>query len=788
MYPNEYEMNGQNAETNGYRSSGNHVNTFDQAVVYTNSRQSYDCNEQNVRQFLNDFCVNTIKLIIQEMQFYLNMLTYKKTKKHLFTKQNRGELKMQGIIDISYRQITTFTLQIIVHTMKLGSRERDMVLQWLYDECDKLCDQFHSEPLNRADLFFEHLFQHCEEELKDREATQSHLKRMKKSNLPNAYQMNQQQMCSYEFAVPPPPYTSPNNPMGKFSQNPYQPYRPQQQLPSPNFVRPNGLRQYSVVQTVAQPSPFDARSQRMNAVTQAPYMQRPMTAPIHTTTSETLPNMNRNSHSQYTVANSNATRNQWPAQSINHFQQLNPSQNVDTSQLKTMLQSPQQPMHTPYSQQGTASNRVYEIVDSNNGNQSTIGTVAYGMNGQQSFQQVLFAPTLHDQQATLNATGFEALPIQRQRTEDLGAASNNARDPREHASTTYCNETSTANSLSQSYQPQQQISMIYDECLADGTRTPTFRLRLEMNDLLDFNASDPTSNGNIQMQAITNQRSNELFTPNNQTNNYQSGRIDEIVNDELRLSDSVESLEFEFGTTSNVSEVLSTVPMGNQVSIENLNSKRADAEVSQPIVNGVTEPLPSMPELSVDPNAEKSALHEPNPPIMASESPNEPPTSKSAGISTASCAPNSATHNSDAPCTSKSILNPRSEPAVTTSDRTIVGTGSSSETEDNNDCEMVLVETHTQFKPFMKKEEPNEPNDDPESGNYCSFDDIPSTRRKCKRYIDLTEEEDDCDSDVVVLESDEEGVIEQKFVSISMHNSIAHWRIIEIRFCYFRFP
>lgn len=754
-------MNGQNGETSAYRSSGNHVNTFDQAVVYTNCTQSNDCNEQNVRQFLNDFCVNTIKLIIQEMQFHLNMLTYKKTKKHLFTKQNRGELKMQGIIDISYRQITTFTLQIIVHLIKLSSRERDIVLQWLYDECDKLCDQFHSEPLNRADLFFEHLFQNCEEELKDREANQSRSKRMKKFNLPNAYQMNKQQTCSYEFAVPPPPYTSPDNPLGKFSQNPYQPYRPQQQLPPPNFVRPNGLRQHSVEQTQAMP--FDARSQQMNAVAQAPYMQRPMTAPIHTTTSETLPNMNRNS-------NSNATRNQWPAQSMNHFQQLNPSQNVATSQLKTMLQSPQQPMHTPYSQQSSASNRAFEIVDSNNGNQSTNGTVAYGMNGNQNFQQVLFAHTLDGQQAMLNATGFEAMPIQRQRIEDLGAASNNARDPREHASTTSCNETSNANSLSQSYQPQQQISMIYDECLADGTRTPTVRLRLEMNDLLDFNASDPTCNGNIQMQATTNQRSNELFTPNDQTNYYQSGRIDRIVNDELRLSDSVEPLEFEFGTTSNVSDV----PTGDPISIEYLNSERADAEVSQPIVNGAMEPLPSMPELSVDPNADQSAVHEPNPHILASKSAEEPPASESAGTSTASCTPNSATHNSDAPCTSKSILNPPCAPPVPTSGQTFARTATSSETEDDTDCEMVLVETHTQFKPFMKKEEPNEPNDDPESGNYCSFDDVPSTRRKCKRYIDLTEEEDDCDSDVVVLESDEEGVIEQKFVSISMHNSIAH--------------
>lgn len=803
-------MNGEmNNETSAFRSNGNHVNNFDQ-VMYANGRQNFDF-EQNVRQFLNEYCVNYLKFIIQEMQFYLNMLTYKATKKHLFTRQNRGDQKMQGIIDISYREISKFTLQIIIPLTKLSSRERDMVLEWLYDECDKLCAQFHSKPLSRAELFFENLIQHCAGELKERQATQSDSKRKKISNLPNAYQTNHQQMSSNDFAVPPPPYTSPNNPIGKLTQNTYQPYRQQQQFPTSNFVAPNGLRQYCDVQAVAQASPFSPRSQQMNT-TQAQYMQRPMTAPIHTSSTETLSNVNRNSHGQYTEANSNATRNQWAAQSANHFQHLIPSQNVTTSRLKTMLTSPQQPMHMPLSQQGTASNQIYEIANSNNGNQLLNGTIVYGMNENLSFQQVLFAPTLNDQQATHNVTGFEVMPIQRQSIEDSSAASNNTRNSLQRDASTYRNESSATNFLSQSNQPQQQITMTYDECIADGTKTPTLNIRLQMDDLLNFNPPNTTNN------EIINQRSNELSTPNMQTNYYQSERIDEIVNDELRLSDSVEPLEFEYEITSNVGEVIETCtePTENQVIIENSNSERVDAEVAQSLVDGGIEPLPSMPELSVDPMPEKSPSPEPNPPLLPPGMPDEPNadilvpgspdeslTSKSrektstetAGISSiATCTPNSVANNSDAPCTSKSILN---QPPVTTNEYTIAEGAHSSEsqTEDDNDCEMILVKTQTHFTPFMKKEEPNVSTDDHESGNHYSFDDVPSTSRKCKRYVDLTEEDDDCDSDVVVLDSDEEGVIELKFVStltakkfFAQVHCPSPTNIIDVQFRHFRFP
>lgn len=778
MYPNDYETNIEH--------------DFGQDVVFANVGQNFDF-EQVVCQLLDKFSVNYIKFIIQEMQFYLNMCTYKTTKKHLFTKQNRGEQKMQGIIDISYRQISTFTLQIIVPLSKLSSQNRNIVLQWLYDECDKLCAQFHSNPLNRADLFFEQLIKNCEEELAEREATQSHSKRMKKLNLTKAQQWNQQQMGSNNFAVPPPPYTSPNNPIGKFSQSSYQSYRQQQhqQLPTSTFVRPNGVPQYSDIQTVAQATPFNARSQQMNTVTNAQYMHRPMTAPIRTTATV-------NSYSPYTVANSNATRNQCPTQSTNHFQQLNPSQNVAPSQSRTMLASPQQPMHVPLSQQGNASNQIYDILNSNNSKQSNNGIVAYGTNGNLSFQPVLFAPALNDQQVMLNATGFEALPIQRQRIEDSSAASNDARNSRKQDASTYLHNTSAANPLSQNNQPQQQISMTYDECIADGTRTPTVSIRLQMGDLLNFNATDATNNGNALMQAMPNQRSNELFTPNKRTNYYQSERIDGIVNDELRLSDSVEPLEFEYEITSDDTGMVETYtgPTGNEVTIENSNSERVDAEVSRTIVDGATEPLPSMPELLVDPNTETLPPPEPNPPtstperldelnpsILVAESPPpiskstvETPTETTGNPNATTFPPKPMAHNSwsDAPCTSSSILNPSNAPPVTTNEHTIFESAQSCDTQanDDNDCEMVLVATHTQFRPFVKKEEPTVANDDPESASYNSFNDVPSARRKCKRYIDLTEEEDDCDSDVVVLESDEEGVIEEKFVSIPTSENI----------------
>lgn len=817
-----------NNNTIAYRSSG--VNSFDHNVLYTNgsvAQQVVACTEQNVRQFLDDYCVNIIQLIIQEMQFFLNMTTCKATKKHLFTRQNRGEQKMQGIIDISYRQINTLTLQIVVPLRKLDATHRKIVLHWMYDECDKLCDQFQSNRLDRTDLFFEHLINNCEKELKEREATHTRSYQSKKSKS-TSYQSNQQQLNSNEFAVPPPPYTSPNDQYGgTFLQNSYQPQtyyatpQPQQQVQTSTFLPASAIRPYSSARPVAQTTPYIVRSEQSNTVTQSQCVQRPMTAPIHCKTTESC----------QSNINQNAIRNQWSTQSTNPFQQLIPPQNAATSQIKTLLDRPQRPMNTSYNQQMPSSNQIYGIVNGFNGNQSKNGAGVDEMNENPSFQEVFsadnitYVPSSDDQQAMLNATGFEAMSIQRQTNAELNAPSSNANGSRKRNASTYLDgygaEKSSRNELfpnpvSQSVQPQQQFSIVYGECITDGTKTPTVNLMLEMNEYMNFDGSAfAANNENSQMQT-----SNELHTPPKRTN-YQTLTTERVANDERCLSDAIETLDFHFEAANNdeTLEVYDVEPAEVTVVTE-----RADENNLQSFVDGVTEPMPSMPDLSDEQCPEISVpktADEPNVditmPEIADESiveklapetsdapniensmpemPAEPNTSESTEKTTTEigpttlkissvvcCATNALPELSDALCTSASILSPSTDVQCDTNEQKSVngieinniGSNGDSHVDGDADCEVVLVETHTnRFQPIIKKEEPL---DDTETGDDAIFKDIPSTRRKCNRYIDLTEDDEDgSDSDVLIVESDEEDPVEQKFVSILNLPTILIW-------------
>lgn len=773
---NEFDTSGIQMDKNNrfvYGSGGDHVNN--QNVMYTNIGQIFVCNEQNICQFLDEYSVNTIKIILQEMQFFLNMTTCQATRKYLFTGQNRGKQKMQGIIDISYRHISTFALQIVNALNNLDASQKKAVFHWMYDECDKLCDQFQYTPLDRTDLFFEHLIEGCEKELQDRRITQSRSNAVKKikSTFPNGgYQSNQQQINSNDFFVPPPPYTSPNSPYGTFVQSSYQPQtyfqtplvQPRQQVQTSTYLPPNRIQHYSDAQQVSQATSFNGRSQQTNTMTQSHSIQRPMTAPIHCMNTETQSNVNRNANTKLSTVNTN----QWPTQSSNPFQQLIP--NVSTS-----LNRPQQSM------------QFYGIANNNNQNVNTT-----------------YSEYVIDQQSRINASGFEAMPIQRTANEKLNAVRkrNASTYPEEQVEKSARNE-SVTNSVTQSVQSQTQYSMSYDKCIMDGTKTPVVSVMIHDNsttswsfpDLLNFNAADQeaaANNDNIEMQTVANERWNELSTPATpQTDYHQSERIDAIVNNELCLSDAAEPLEFELETTNNMTEEFESYIEPAEVIIDSSND-----EVIQPIVDDAPITMPSMPELFYEPSAEETVPETSNDPSAkqtvpqtseepiiektAPESLVEPSALHSMEITSTESVPslpeidggatsmlNAIPDVSDVPCTSQSILNS----PIKTNDETAIeieeinnnDLNQERQTKDDDvDCEMILVETHTQLQPFIKKEEPLDI-DDTENGDENSFKDTPSNR-KCNRFVDLTEEE--YDDDILIIESDEEEPIEQKFVSI----------------------
>lgn len=745
---------------------GNYNNLTLESV---NGIQVIVCSEENVRQILEDHCVRLLNMIIGEMEFYLNMNTCKRVRIDLFTRQNRGEQKVQGLIDISYRKISTISLQIVNPLAKLDSMQRKIVFNYMYDECDKLCDRYNFDKLKRDEYFFEQIVRDCEDELNERRATQSRPVKKGSATFKKQYRKSNFD----DFPLAPPPYTSPNSSYGALPQNPYEPQTyfrtPMAQPQQPTYSSVNRSGQFTFVR----PAP------KMDTTTQA---QRPMTAPIQCITTGTRTN----------TTNSNATNSQWSAQSQNPFQRLIPSQMGATRQLKTLLESTNQ----SYNQQTTVSNQNYGI-----DNQSGRAVSDY--------QQVLFANNNNIANTTVGqqSNGFEVRQIQRQSTEEFNAASHDANISRKRSASSYLDESvgqksprneSYADSAHQINQSQPEITMRYGECITDGTKTPMCNIMLEMNGYLNFNnnqCEQNNANGGVQAMTFGTNEASELTTPSPQmqTNCYQSQNIDGIVNDALILSDSVEPIEYgDYDGMHDVYEI-------EEVTIEEVNAEQSDANVLQLNDDDASFPMPSMPDLSEESSMDESlpgTTDEPNNVNSASETIAEPsavntipessgdtstPTPKDATTTDSVATMPESTEesltaygtpeNAGGPSTSEPpTLDPAVEPSVETIEHTVVESDSNDEVvpegerpanDNDDDCEMLLVETQTQIQPFVKKEEPV---DDTDSDNGSGFIDTPSTRRKCNRFVDLTEEDDD--SDIVILDSDEEEAVEQKFVSI----------------------
>lgn len=713
-------------------------------------------------------------MIIDQMEFYLNMNTCKRVRTELFTRQNRGEQKLQGLIDISYKKINTIALQIINPLAKLDSMQRNVIFNYMYDECDKICKRFNFDRLKRDELFFEQIVKNGEDELNERRITQS--RPLKKGNA--TFLKPYQRPNLDDFPLAPPPYTSPNSSYGALPRNSYeQTYfrAPMAQPPQPVQISTNssvnGAGQYTFVRPAA----------KMNTTTQSQCLQRPMTAPIQCITTATRTN----------VTNSNATNFQWSAQSQNPFQQLIPNQK---GHLKTLLEKPQ--MNTSYNQQTTVSNQNYVI-----NNQSSRAVPDY--------QQVPFANNINI--ANQQCNGFEARPIQRQSTEQFNAASNDANISRKRSASSYLDELagqklprneSYTDSAQQNNQQQPQITMRYGECIGDGTKTPMCNIMLEMDGFLNFNNNQfgqNNANGEVQAKTFGTSETSDLTTPSPQTNFYQSQNIDGIVNDGLVLSDSVEPIEYgDYDGMHDVYEI-------EEVTIEEVNAEQSDADVLQSNDNDELFPMPSMPDLSEESSMDESlpgTSDEPNVVNPATETMTDPstvittyeslgdtstPTPKDATSTesvtamperpeVASLTVNESPENADAlPSTSESQLDQAIEPAAETIEHTDVESDRNDEVAPANDCdedcELLLVETQTQaqIEPFIKKEEPV---DDTENDNESGFIDTPSTRRKCNRFVDLTEDDDD--SDILILDSDEEEPVEQKFVSIFSASETDH--------------
>lgn len=796
-------------------ASANFINNFNQNVPYANVVQAevYVCNEQNVLQFLDEYCVKTIQLIIHEMKFYLDMVTYKTTKKHLFNPKNRGEQNILKLINISFGHIETLSLQIVVPFAKLHSTQQKIVLHWMYDECDKLCDQFQSNRLDRSKQFFENMFKNCEEELKEREATQSRAKRLKKGlpTYPKSRQSSHQQSNLNEFEMPPPPYSSPNDTCSStYFLNSSQPQshfqvpmaRPTQSVQASKFFPPSsGSGHNSGGRPVAQA--YIVRPQQTNSVTQSQCMQRPMTAPIRSIATGAQSNVNRD-----------ISRNPWSVQSTNPFQQLISSQNT------------------------TATNHTYNMV----GNQSTTNSIGADSNFQQAFyaNNVAYAVPANNQQAMLSSSGFAAAPIERQSVNEMNMVSGNVNNSHKRGASNYLDGVAVAkssrnesymNSVAQHEQPQPQYSVEYSGCLTDGTKTPVFRMNVvernalnvvERNDLNDLNeyiqfnqSALVASSANNQMQASETETTNELATPPKRSNPHPR-RIDTIVNDELCLTNA-DDFDFETMVNEGAIQIFDVDPAEVTVVCEQDEANVLQSNFDTP----TSEPMPSMPDLfnesiteetapeyvdesiaentepevsnepsaqastskvSVEPIVEKTStdtVDEPNVEELVSDTASERNSTETMeNISTKmvlttpvisnvhSCTAKEFSEISGAPSTSKSIASAKkpfetNEQVAEESDNN--DSNRVGDEKDDADCEVVLVETQAKFQPIVKKEEPL---DDNENENEAIFKDIPSTRRKCKRYIDLTEDDEDDEDDVLIIDSDEEESVEQKFVSI----------------------